>query len=388
MRFKGEASKIDYLAHVNNLVVKAILESLGSSTYKKAYEFLDRVKDKGQESKGFAMLSVAGDITILRIVVLWMNRSPQRVQEQLAQEGVTYKIPYDVDTRQNYTLVILEVALKNRAALKAFIRDHTELRHLSFRNEHQNRLKQIRDLLELFEKLTLFVSREEPIIHRLPNLYLILENILKSIMKKEGKYALYDQSLLQATQKGLDKFYGYYNEMKKNDMYWIAYCLDPRVKTNQLTRNIPDHKEILNRIKSFLKEAYLAEEKLLERPRDSEQQTNFELEFLQEYSSIITIEDDIEQYFNRSVVSYDANSKLNLTEWLLNWWNTYKHEYPLMFQAARDFLPVPGAEVDVERLFNIAREMLGLRRGSMSAETLRALILIKDYMCRQAVGQV
>jgi len=47
MRFKGEASKIDYLAHVNNLVVKAILESLGSSTYKKAYEFLDRVKDKG-----------------------------------------------------------------------------------------------------------------------------------------------------------------------------------------------------------------------------------------------------------------------------------------------------------------------------------------------------
>ena len=59
-----------------------------------------------------------------------------------------------------------------------------------------------------------------------------------------------------------------------------------------------------------------------------------------------------------------------------------------MFQATRDFLPVPGAEVDVERLFNITREILGLRRGSMSAETLRALILIKEYMRRQAVGQV
>ncbi|KAH8743562.1 hypothetical protein F5882DRAFT_313401, partial [Hyaloscypha sp. PMI_1271] len=34
-------SKIDYLAHVNNLVIKAILESLGLSTYKKAYEFLN-----------------------------------------------------------------------------------------------------------------------------------------------------------------------------------------------------------------------------------------------------------------------------------------------------------------------------------------------------------
>jgi len=81
MRFKGEASKIDCLAHVNNLVVKAILESLGSSTHKKACEFLDRVKDKGWESEGFAMPSVAGDIAVLRIVVLWMNRSPQRVQE-------------------------------------------------------------------------------------------------------------------------------------------------------------------------------------------------------------------------------------------------------------------------------------------------------------------
>ena len=40
-----EASKIDYLAHVNNLIVKAILKFLGSSTYKDACAFLDQVKD-------------------------------------------------------------------------------------------------------------------------------------------------------------------------------------------------------------------------------------------------------------------------------------------------------------------------------------------------------
>ena len=49
-----------------------------------------------------------------------------------------------------------------------------------------------------------------------------------------------------------------------------------------------------------------------------------------------------------------------------------------MFQVTRDYLPIPGAEVNVERLFNIAREILGLRRTSMSAETLRALVLLKD----------
>ena len=59
-----------------------------------------------------------------------------------------------------------------------------------------------------------------------------------------------------------------------------------------------------------------------------------------------------------------------------------------MFTVTRDYLPIPGAEVDVERLFNIARNILGLRRMSMSAETLRALILLKDYLRRMEVSQV
>jgi hypothetical protein len=31
-----------------------------------------------------------------------------------------------------------------------------------------------------------------------------------------------------------------------------------------------------------------------------------------------------------------------------------------MAAITRDYLPIPGAEVDVERLFNIARDVLGL----------------------------
>ena len=44
IRFKGEESLIDYIAYINNLIIKAILKSLGSNTYKDAYAFLDRVK--------------------------------------------------------------------------------------------------------------------------------------------------------------------------------------------------------------------------------------------------------------------------------------------------------------------------------------------------------
>jgi hypothetical protein len=37
-----------------------------------------------------------------------------------------------------------------------------------------------------------------------------------------------------------------------------------------------------------------------------------------------------------------------------------------MFQAVRDYLPIPGSEADVERLFNTGRDMLGIRRFSIS----------------------
>jgi hypothetical protein len=57
-----------------------------------------------------------------------------------------------------------------------------------------------------------------------------------------------------------------------------------------------------------------------------------------------------------------------------------------MFVVVRDYLLIPGAEVDVERLFNIARDILGLRRMVISSGTLRALILLKDYMRREAAG--
>jgi hypothetical protein len=59
-----------------------------------------------------------------------------------------------------------------------------------------------------------------------------------------------------------------------------------------------------------------------------------------------------------------------------------------MFLIARDYLLIPKAEVDVKRLFNVTRDILGLRQTSLRADTLRALILVKDYLCRKKLGQV
>jgi len=45
IRFQGEASFINYLAYIDNFIIKVILKSLSSSTYKDAYTFFNRVKE-------------------------------------------------------------------------------------------------------------------------------------------------------------------------------------------------------------------------------------------------------------------------------------------------------------------------------------------------------
>lgn len=50
-----------------------------------------------------------------------------------------------------------------------------------------------------------------------------------------------------------------------------------------------------------------------------------------------------------------------------------------MPRVARDYLLIPLTKVRVERVFSGAGDVLGLRRQSMSADTIRSLVLLKDH---------
>jgi len=55
-----------------------------------------------------------------------------------------------------------------------------------------------------------------------------------------------------------------------------------------------------------------------------------------------------------------------------------------MFEVARDYMAVAASEVDIERLFSGGRDMLGVRRWSLQAKTMRSLTLLKDDLKRRA----
>ena len=50
-----------------------------------------------------------------------------------------------------------------------------------------------------------------------------------------------------------------------------------------------------------------------------------------------------------------------------------------MAVAARDYLAIPASEVAMERLFHVGRDILGIRRHSIIGETIRTLMLPKDF---------
>jgi hypothetical protein len=85
---------------------------------------------------------------------------------------------------------------------------------------------------------------------------------------------------------------------------------------------------------------------------------------------------DIAQYLHSDAVEFDERDGLYI------WWRGHLGEYPRMVAAARDYLAVPAAEVDVERLFNSGRDLLGLRRWSLSRKTMRKLPILKDSFCK------
>jgi hypothetical protein len=48
--------------------------------------------------------------------------------------------------------------------------------------------------------------------------------------------------------------------------------------------------------------------------------------------------------------------------------------------AAREILAIPASEVDRERLFNEGRDLLGIRRYTMSGETMSIMMLLKGAL--------
>jgi hypothetical protein len=84
---------------------------------------------------------------------------------------------------------------------------------------------------------------------------------------------------------------------------------------------------------------------------------------------------------------YKNKPKDDQTKWLLSWWNAHKIEFLRMAQAAPDYLAAPAPEVDIEKLFNVERDIFTIRRFSISGNALGMMDLLKDALRAQLSTQ-
>jgi hypothetical protein len=374
--YRGLDSYIRCLAHVLNLIVKDILHALGSGTMEQAQATCDHLQNGNSITKQSA-------IGRLRILALWINRSPQRRQkwkEICRLNNLPDKfVEYDITTRWNSTFRMIDDGLKSRRQVNKFLNLQEELP--PFTPEDWSRLDQIHGVLHKFNEFTLFVSKRNPQISLAVPIYYELHELLDDVSEGNGDFANLDRDIIAAVKEGMKKYEKYYSIMDDCDTYYTALVLDPRVKGELILRELQDGNAgtmILETIRTKLHQLYAAsnsEHYAMASRQSSPKHSDVESRMLRKLQARDSPVSDIDKYFDTPPISVTDTTGRN---WLCNWWKMHKGEYPRMAAAARDYLAIPASEVAVERVFSTARDVLGIRRHSLKGDTIRMLMLIRD----------
>jgi hypothetical protein len=383
-QFHGISSFIRCLAHILNLIVKDILSTLHSGTSKQALKICDHMKSWNED----LLAKTETPLSRLRILAIWISRSSQRQQEwkhvcafmKLSDRF----IPQDIVTRWNSTYLMLDMAVHAKVQINRYIHEQSDLPRFS--EDDWRRLSQLHRVLAPFYELTLLVSKKKPQISMAIPIYYELHDLLNQETQKKGIFKDLDDDIMNAIHHGLIKYQKYYTFMDNTDAYYTALILDPRVKGDLLLHELSDNEAgqmIVNTIRENIHEQYSYEAVDTQTSSTNtillhKHQDNIEARMLQRLTPIVQkpAGSDIDDYFTSSRVPLDTSHP----EWLFRWWNTNRDSMPQMAAAARDYLAIPASEVDVERLFSGARDLLGLRRYAMTADTMRMLMLMDDIM--------
>ncbi|KAJ5300165.1 hypothetical protein N7508_007408 [Penicillium antarcticum] len=203
---RGLDSYIRCLAHVLNLIVKDILRNLGSGTMKQAQVACDCL----QTGNSITDHSAIGR---LRVLALWINRSPQRRQKWKEICGLNCLpdkfVAYDVTTRWNSTFRIVNDGLKSRQQVNKSLNLQEELPPFTLQDWLW--LEQIHTLLHKFNELTLFISEGNPQISRAVPIYYELHELLDDVTEGNGDFANLDRDIIAAVKEGMKKYENYEN---------------------------------------------------------------------------------------------------------------------------------------------------------------------------------
>ncbi|KAJ6111212.1 hypothetical protein N7486_003447 [Penicillium sp. IBT 16267x] len=182
-----------------------------------------------------------------------------------------------------------------------------------------------------------------------------------------------------AAKDKLSKYYGM-TDLVEGDLYVIGTILDPSNKMEffSISDWAPDNtgKDYKKEYRQILQSLF--EKYRLRAPSDISQSDSrlfpaksaleraIKGDFLQRSTS--PQYDELTKYLQSATI--DESARI--------FWRNHEKEFPILISITRDVMSIPATGAGVKRLFNSARDVCHYRRGSLSPETVRDIML---YMC-------
>ena len=363
-------ARIRCLPHIINLAVKAFLTSLG---------------DDGEAQNFENDVSV---IKRLRYIVKKLRNSPAQRQKYLGQCELAnddrLMLILDVPTRWNSTFYMIQRALKVRNGLKNWISTDPEIGKVKlgscqFSQTDWEVLERISVLLEKFESASQLLSGGS-----YPTLSFVMPVFIElfSYIENEVANCSSDYRMKQALSAAHCVLAKYYSFTDDSVFYLLTVLLDPRFKKIYLIRKgfETDYPGLLDqavaRLKALLdKKMECLDSDGSEIIRSNNSAQDQSALFHSIFSHCMTEDDElneVEKYFDLRCEDPAVNP--------LDYWKAHAQQFPNLSAVAKDVLSIPGSSVAVERIFNVGRDVIGLRRHSLKPETFSALMFGKYYL--------
>lgn len=297
----------------------------------------------------------------------------------------------DLEVRWNTTHDMLERAVSLKRHILEWTRRYTDYRPLCLDSEEWRNIQDLIDLLAPFKKITMLLSEAgTPTASKAFLIYnSLFTHVDAYIPDEDGHVQLETMISPDVAQAGFDKLNEFYRKTEGPGGFYfnIATILDP---TNKLKiYEDPDwepwavkYKESFEAfIAPYTKDAALEEHSDLPIPSSSTTSSRpftlnamFRAKHQRDLDHAQHPMGEVRRYLAEAPI-HDQRGDFNL----LHYWRHRATEFPGLARAAREIFSIVTAEVAVERLFSIGRDVIPYRRGQLGAARIEALIFNRYY---------
>jgi len=344
-----------------------------------------------------------------------VGSSPQRREYFLdIQEGrVKHPVSliYDVKTRWNSTLIMLERALRMKNFTREWIKEYQAYAPLWSTPCEWKQVEYILQVLEPIRFCTLWMSKTRgPTIHRVFQVYDTifdhLDNQITALEKKRIRWKVEIREALEKARAKAAKYYGK-TENPRGLLMALGVCLNPYSKLDlfedwdqvENDGTPPAGVELYSKKYREMFIQYYNENYRPQLEREPQEDltvgiTQVRLSGFSRRSRPTSSRPYRPTEQNEAIDYLNSKPEVDYTERLhadnhlyeadiLGWWKNNAARYPNLSRMARDILAVQGGSVGVESMFSMGRDIIRYRRNRLEKKSIRATMIVRSYLQKE-----